>query len=405
MYRFFCCAVLLVFCSAVFCQKVYFIYAQTESEQPFFVKINEKIYSSAATGYVIISNLKDSSYNIGIGFPQNKWPEQQFLVVIKSKDHGYLLKNFGEKGWGLFDLQSMGVQMATENNPNDKALKKEFAEVSAFTEILSKAANDPSLREKPAFAIAKKEETTANAQHAVVKEETILSKDQAAVNPDKTQPLPKKEKPQIVVKKEEVQKKDIFPDVGKNHIPKKEVETISKQQYKKSVVVKKSESSTSDGFGLTFIDQYPGGQKDTIEIIIPNPVSTLNNANNQLAEAKKNTANNEPPKEVKLPDVKVLAKNDCSSNASESDFIKLRKKMAGQKTDESMINEAKRGFKAKCYTIEQIKNLGYLFLNEAAKFQFYEAAYPYSNEKNNFKKLQSEFKDTYFIHRFNNLVK
>ena len=79
--------------------------------------------------------------------------------------------------------------------------------------------------------------------------------------------------------------------------------------------------------------------------------------------------------------------------------------MAGQKTDESMISEAEKVFKTKCFTIVQVKNLGNLFLNEAGKFQFYEAAYPHSSDKDDFPTLQAEFKDNYFIHRFKNLVK
>ena len=79
--------------------------------------------------------------------------------------------------------------------------------------------------------------------------------------------------------------------------------------------------------------------------------------------------------------------------------------MAGQKSEEAMIEEARKAFKAKCYSTEQIKNLGNLFLNEAAKFQFYEAVYPYSTDRDNFTVLQTELKDNYFIHRFRNLVK
>ena len=74
-------------------------------------------------------------------------------------------------------------------------------------------------------------------------------------------------------------------------------------------------------------------------------------------------------------------------------------------SDEAMINEAKKEFKSKCYTVDQIRNLGNLFLNEAGKFQFYEAAYPNSSDKTGFVALERELKDPYFIHRFKNLVK
>ena len=131
-------------------QKVYFIYLQAEQEQPFYIKMNEKLYSSTGSGYLILSRLRDSSYSFNVGFPQYKWPEQNFTVPVKSKDHGYLLKYFGEKGWGLFDLQALTVQMSmVPATKTGNAVKPETKEVSAFTDILSKASDDPSLKEKP----------------------------------------------------------------------------------------------------------------------------------------------------------------------------------------------------------------------------------------------------------------
>ncbi|MBC7872527.1 MAG: hypothetical protein H7Y01_00950 [Ferruginibacter sp.] len=133
-------------------QKVYFVYIQTEGEQPFYVKINEKLNSSTATGYIILSKLLDSSYNLSIGFPQGKWPEQNFSVKVNKTDHGYLLKNLGEKGWGLFDLQTMAMQMAiTGNASTEQRPVMDSKDISPFTELLSKAADDPSLKEKPSI--------------------------------------------------------------------------------------------------------------------------------------------------------------------------------------------------------------------------------------------------------------
>ncbi|MEQ1678311.1 MAG: hypothetical protein ABL876_16530, partial [Chitinophagaceae bacterium] len=132
-------------------QKVYFIYLQTESEQPFFIKMNEKIYSSSVSGYLILSKLHDSTYSFKVGFPQNKWPEQAFTVSVNKKDHGYLLKNFDEKGWGLFDLQTLTVQMTAAGTAKaeDPAKTETKNGGSTFTDILSKASDDPSLKEKP----------------------------------------------------------------------------------------------------------------------------------------------------------------------------------------------------------------------------------------------------------------
>jgi len=79
-------------------QKIYFIYLQSEAEQPFFVSLNGKVHSSSASGYLILAKLQDSTYTFKVGFPQNKWPEQKYTFANNRKDHGHPLKNFGKKG-------------------------------------------------------------------------------------------------------------------------------------------------------------------------------------------------------------------------------------------------------------------------------------------------------------------
>src|SRR6188768_2663174 len=72
-----------------------FIYIQTENKQAFYVKMDKKILSSSASGYMIISKLIDSTYKFSIGFPKNEWPEQNVTITLKEADAGYLLKNLG----------------------------------------------------------------------------------------------------------------------------------------------------------------------------------------------------------------------------------------------------------------------------------------------------------------------
>ena len=96
-------------------QQNHFIYIQTENKQPFYVKLDKKIYSSSASGYLIIPKLKEGIYNLIVGFPKNEWPEQKIKSTLGDKDLGYLLKNFGDKGWGFFNLQSLNIVMADNN--------------------------------------------------------------------------------------------------------------------------------------------------------------------------------------------------------------------------------------------------------------------------------------------------
>jgi len=442
MNRFIFCLFLLGLNVAVFSQKQYFVYIQAENPQPFFVKINEKIYSSSGSGYLILSKLKDSSYAFRLGFPQNKWPEQQFVVSIKAKDHGFLLKNLGEKGWGLFDLQTMSLLMADEA-AKDKARQSTAGGVSAFTEILSRAANDPSLKERP-VATVKVEEKPAVAQTTTPRVETKISKEepagskvaavQAAIRTDsasiaKKEPVKKEdtastvqqqeEKDQPVAKVTDEPKTAPASTVVEKSADKAAVVIVANAgekdkesgqladpvvNYKKSIVTKKSESSTTEGLGLVFIDELSVDNRDTVRILIPHqPNLTIKPKDAPPAQDKflNITANDQDLSSTSAP---ASNKKSCPSVASDNDFLKLRKKMAGQKTEEEMINESKKVFKSKCFTTEQVKKLGNLFLTEAGKFQFYETAYPFNSDQNNFAALQMEFKDAYFIHRFKKMV-
>lgn len=438
-------------------QKVYFVYLQSEQEQPFFVKLNEKVHSSSASGYLILSKLKDSSYTINVGFPQNRWPEQRFAIDIKAKDHGFLLKNFGDRGWGLFDMQTLAVQMSqtTVNKEINNTVKKP---VSAFTDILAKAADDSTLRERPVVAKAEEKKPEIKIPEAVKKEEIK----QAVITPDvikteetkpvvKTEELAKKEeikpivsdtvlttikdtkaeittesvaiKPPVIEEKAVVKTEEVKTETSKE----KQAEALTDnppvtvEVYKKSVVIRKGESSTTEGFGLTFIDEVANGTKDTIRILIPNPKPVAGQVKPESKQEKKfleitsdtATVNKEVKQEAAIKQnnqaevvvEKTLPVSACKEVAIEADFLKLRKNMASAETDDDMIDEAKKYFKNKCFATSQIKNLSTLFLNEAGKYKFFDLAYQYASDPTNFRSLESELKEEYYINRFKAMLR
>lgn len=437
-------------------QKVYFVYIQTETEQAFFVKMNEKVNSSTASGYIILPKLFDSIYSFSIGFPQNKWPEQNFSVLINKKDHGYLLKNFGEKGWGLFDLQTLNVQMAiTGKTSINEKTKVENNDVSVFTEILSRAADDPSLKEKPVqpkleekrtevtiLEVEKKEEPKVDVKEPVViklievVEIPVVKTQDAKVEKEPTAIIPKEIIEQSVLKKED-SKTEIKEPVPNNPIEiieqpvvkKEEIKVDIKEQpaleaeelveritelYKTSQVRKWSESSTTEGFGLVFTDDYGNGTRDTIRLLIPNPKPVVNMVKEQPKDEKKfldisiETPKKEEEKKAVISEKMVeqaIQKNNCIEIASGSDFFKLRKKMAAAEKDDDMISEAKKYFKTKCFTSTQLKNLSTLFLNDEGKYKFFDASYKYVSDTEAFGSLQDEMKDEYYTSRFKAMLR
>lgn len=444
-------------------QKVYFIYLQTDNTTPFYVKMNDKIYSSTMSGYLILSNLVDSTYKFSIGFPSTQ-KESKFTVALDSKDRGYLIKNF-ESGLGLFDLQNLTItNEQKDETPKNIAYQKRDDD---FSYMLSKAANDTSLlyavvrlkeeppaqKEKPVTVDVqpKVDSSAGKSVETALKTDTSMAtdskseavyqaakKDTAAVvelKPEEkvqdsaivSQPKqgPQKQVDIVIMPPKEEPKADsatvaattsktiqtdsaaVKPPDSVSRNEGMETGMMNEQSFKRSKIKKHSESSTSEGFGLVYYDSYEGGE-DTIRLLIPNPPITIKQQEPDSSESQKGFIQIDELKkdtEQKNPSVTgTSVKSDCKAIASDNDFLKLRKNMAAKNTDEAMVAEAKKMFKSRCFTTEQVKNLSALFLTSAGKYQFFDAAYFHVSDQENFAALKSEIKDDYYLKRFNALI-
>ncbi len=410
-----------------------FLYLQTENKQPFYIKIENKLYSSTAAGYLIIPKLIDGSYILKLGFPKNEWAEQNLQININKKDAGFLIKNFGEKGWGLFSWQTMDVLMASnkvnevtplETNVKTKdtltTTKKVFeAPLNIETVVHQK---DTPITYKQANEVTSIE-TTAKAKGTltppdkvieVINIETAVSKKDTAIINNSIEKTP-----------QPVVKKDVTPIFDR----------------KNNGIVKVLSVWSSEGTELQYID-YTGISPDTIRILIPkektvlvvpNPANNIpaqksnsetksipatnGNAGNEEVkfEAEKNlsqtstqkiNANAEKDGVKETATTKVILPNsDCKAIATEDDFLKLRKKMAAEENDDDMVGVARKIFKIKCFTTEHIKNLCVLFLSDQGKYKFFDAAYPFVSDSYNFINLQPQLTDNYFINRFKSMLR
>jgi hypothetical protein len=401
-------------------QKIYFIYLQSETGEPFFVRLNDKLYSSESPGYLILPRLKDSTYKFKLGFP-SKDIDLDFTASINKKDHGYLIKNLGDKGWGLFDLQSLNLQMSASNVKKETGFDNNSntnTQVNAFTALLAKATDDPSLRQNAVFAkeiekkpavvqTIEKEEKKPVVTDAVIKEEKKPDQVmQMAAKPDEN----KTDVVNINGQKEDSQKSSI----NQNEV------------YKRSDVIKLSESGSADGYESVYIDQNSDGTKDTIRVFIPADKTAMavkeepgidsaaaKNLNTSDTGQVIDKAKEEPKKEETKKWWQIsIGKNKteageikkCQTVANNDDFLKLRRKMAARTNDDGMLDEAKKYFKSKCFATEQIKNLSTMFLSNAGKYNFFSAAYNYTTDVENFSSLQSELKDEYYIKRFKEML-
>jgi hypothetical protein len=430
--------VFLLFASASLkAQKVYFIYLQTDNQQPFYVRMGEKAYNSTSSGYLILSNLRDSIYSLNIGIQGGQVMDQPYSITVNKKDQGFLIKNFGEKGWGLFNLISMTTIMPVSSSVNPvQTVKTEKREDNAFTNLLAKAADDSTIKEKPVIEKPVEKNTDATTLNTEKKEEvkndvkeTIPSKQDEIKKGIIVAPIVINEKPKVdtPLVKEQAQESNNAAQMkedsilaAKNReaellkqedlrkqdsIEKAKTQIIPEVEYKRSVVKLKSESSTTAGIGLVFLDMLSDQVTDTIRLLIPPDIK----------KATPVQSNQEEKKFLDIPPVDSVQKetaktvmtksNNCKDVAIEDDFFKLRKKMAGQSNDDGMIAEAKKIFKIKCFSTLQVKNLSTLFLTDESKYKFFDTAYQYVSDLENFSSLQLELKDEYFVNRFKAMLR
>lgn len=392
------------------------------------------------------------------GFPKNEWPEEVINYTL-AKDAGFLLKNFSEKGWGLFDLQSLNVIMPAETltaavNKSGEVKKDDFSD------MLATIVNDSTIKQRD----------------IEVKPEANVPKELA----------PEKEKSAGIAE---------TTDTGREVSTKSDVSA----QILYSAITKSLQRKSDDGVEMVYTDEYNNG-KDTIRIFIPaqlvsavnsqadstknvqepptvseQPVEEQKNENKKAgvispdskAESGKNgqaeplvkqrhvnerkhrnkkaevtdtgvqadagnntvdqlTVNQEPIKGQKdntatvmadssksitkeekvefLPARSGMINSNCRQYATEDDFLKLRKKMAAENSDDDMIITAKKTFKAKCFTTKDIRNLSTLFLSDQGKYNFFDAAYPYVSDSDLFYSLQGQLSDPYYVKRFEAMV-
>jgi len=94
------------------------------------------------------------------------------------------------------------------------------------------------------------------------------------------------------------------------------------------------------------------------------------------------------------------AKKDCKKMVSEEELNKWKKKMISANSDGDMIKVVNRLMPGKCLSTEQVKNLSGLFLSDEGRYSFFDAAYPFTYDTENYSVLESQLFDSYYKKRF-----
>ncbi len=470
----------------LYAQDQHFIYLQTENNQPFYVRMNGKVFSSTSGGYVILSKLTNGNYQLFTGFPKNEYPEQEFQVTIDGNDEGFLLKKL-ENGWSLFNIETLALTEGVNTKPVQQEKKTATVSNDPFATLLADAVKDSSILEnevvaKPPEVEVDKPDTSKTVasvitekapvdsvaiQHVEVKKDTlqetvsaknetapatkIIPADTVAVSEKATTPivsdsaaisssLPSKEnafKRILLVNEKgglelvyvDIALKDtirIFLPVSINNINREEqtakviynppvkdtaaltitptviadnsVQSTKKDNDKRMgnvdsiVTAPKQDSVAIPGSVVAPEKQEQENQK------VPEPVES--NLQKDTAAVEKKVEDPNRPQVIYSSSVN----SDCKDFATNKDFLRLRKKMAAETDNDKMIEVARKYFRSKCFTTDQIRNLSYLFLNDEGKYKFFDAAYPFASDSNEYHTLESQLKDAYYINRFRAMI-
>lgn len=267
----FACTLILV-AGKSHAQQDYFVLLQADNSQPFYVKMGTKSFSSTAKGRLILSQLKEGALSFTIGFPRQLFPEQQWTINI-DKDQEFQLKDLGEKGWGLFNPQTLELKAPDKKEGAQETKSEGIRKDDAFSRLMAGVVSDTAvmyntyameevLKDSPmAVAPVKKDtvarasidsvvaatqKTTANNEPATVTDSTLKSGKPVTATTNKGGKHPGS------------QTVDPSPPTGNP--------TVAEA---KGTVVKLSQRQTAKGLRLAYADRPKGKKADTIVVIIP----------------------------------------------------------------------------------------------------------------------------------------
>ena len=370
----------LVLCGQA--QQLHFIYIQSEQQQPFYIKLNDKLLSSSTAGYLVIPKLTKGNYSLSIGFPKSEWPTQVVYVEVGDKDLGYLLKNFGDKGWGLFNLQTMEVltaQRSAATVPGNKVVRNDD-----FSSVLADVVNTPSIKE------------SSETPKTVVTNKEAVSEIPPAAKPELSPVVPTSSIKLLSSIRSATEMKLVYVDQAQAGSDTIEVVLQLPTLVEPSEQAAVSEAAEPAPVKETVKEtRRPGSETNEPKFLDINVPSDPTNNDTVVAR--------EPKKEGAA--TLQMINSDCKQLANDDDFVKVRKKMAAQKSDDKMVEAAKKSLRQKCFSTEQVRNLGRLFLSDEGRYKFFDASYPHVHDTANFPVLASEFTDAYIISRFKAMIR
>ena len=366
----------------VWAQHPRFIYLQTENKLPFYVKIDKRILTATDPGYLIVPGLTGNDYPVVIGFLQKEWSEMNVTINVQDANAGFLLKNEGEKGWSLLNLQT-NQRLEMQRSKSFQPGVEIQSGAGEFARVLAEVVNDPTIAEITVTGTAPDTAGLTKDNKAVTENTGItkLKADSTAAG-------------QLITY---IDNTGTGTDSVKVFIPVNKTESLPENEAITASPPADSLKSDKERTGTRFINmelQNPNASKDS---------GSLKKDDLVITEKKKRlTGNPETPNDTLMRALipgKDTLQHACKKTATQKDFLKLRQQMAAEENEKNMIRAAGKRFTVTCFTAEQVKNLGVLFISEEEKYRFYVTAYPFVSDPENIAVLEEQLTDEYFRSR------
>ncbi len=411
-------------------QPGFLILIEAENKQAFTARLGDEIFPSSEQGHLVLSQLKDSSYRIGIRFPKNNLPEQVFPVIIHKKDLGFQLKG-ADSTWVLYNWQTRETIRPSPEFDSTRILNLGIKREDGFSKLMAAVVDDSTVMYNTYTGNGFKQDSSI--ARSIGK---IVDSTQLAVNskpPDINPPSPAKaisdnkgvpppiattilSGPKEVRGSQSGQKETILPAAA---IDKKagidsmvasnnKQTSVNRQPLTVSPGIKKlREVSLKISRKIVYQDIGKDGQIDTITLFV------FFETNDSLAKKSNAGPAVAGVKEVKLSDSsagnKAQLKNKtvsktgdqlCTQMATEEDVAFLRDAILKANILNDKIAIASEAFSMKCFSVSQVRLLASLFVSDKDKYRLMDAAHQHISDRDHFRELVDMLTDKNFQRKF-----
>jgi hypothetical protein len=413
--------VLFLFCLSVVAraqQPGYLILIDAENKQSFTVRIGDQLFASTGQGHLVISQLKDSNYNLNLRFPKSELAEQAFQVAMRGKDLGFQLRG-SDSSWILYNWQNKEIIHPINIHDSSRILNKGTKRDDGFSRLMAAVVNDSSVMYNIYAGKG------VNYDSTNIKAQQSLSKNQpASVSPAvplvtpplKNAPASASSSPPAVVQNT---KKDSVISVKKS-VPVNDSLGIAK----KTIVLKDSAHAVNRGPSaatpgviklreitlkisrkMVFEDIGKDGKADTVTLFVffENPDTLAKKQN--VAPAVVAITNGRPADSIRKSQVpnQTIPKSGgtvCVQTATDEDAGFLRSEILKANTEEEKIKAASDAFAIKCFSVSQIRLLASLLVSDKAKYRLMDAAHQHISNPDHFRELVDMLTDKNFQRKF-----